>query len=182
MTTTAVRLGRSFPLPPGVHGRALFDGVTGNSGKYRWYLHRDWNPRKPKLITIGMNPSSAGANQDDNTIRLLERFAIREDFGSLTMLNAYALVSTDRGALLADDDPVGPKNNQWIEMYLSNAVPYRDTVIACWGVIPRSRHDELIAMIKQHVLGCVSVDCFGKTSNGFPRHPLRTKLTPVPFL
>jgi hypothetical protein len=176
LMTTEPRIGRSYPLLPGMRGEASFS----EDHRYRWWLLRTWD-RKPPLITIACNPSSAGADRDDNTIRVLERLAIRQGFGRLVMLNAYALCATDMPDIRVDYvQAVGESNDLNIGHILAEHRGYADCVVlAAWGVIPRERHNRLCELLHEERY---QIACLGITQDGYPRHPLRTQTSALfPF-
>jgi hypothetical protein len=138
-------------------------------GKYRYSLQRNISLTKhtanPVLI-IMLNPSIADAEQDDPTIKRCMQFAERDGFTRLTVVNLFALVSTDPEDLYGVKDPIGPKNNQ----VLAREIRKHDTVIAAWGAHPfgRNRGAEILLKIGD-------LHCFGLTKDGCPRHPLYVK-------
>ena len=166
--TTDVRIGRSFPLPPGITGTAYFSPDHA----YRFLLTRSWHDRKLALTSIGMNPSSAGMDRDDGTIRILERLAIAQGYGALRMLNSDPLVSTDSGALDRPPDAAAAAENDRVIM---NNLRTADAILCCWGVINRTRHLDLQAMVFRHC-GGAPIYHLGLTQGGFPHHPQRIKL------
>jgi hypothetical protein len=164
-----VRLGRSFPLPPGMRGAAIFSP----DGRFRYVLSRTWAwPQKPVLIACGTNPSSAGRDRDDSTIRILEGLAARQGFGRLIMLNAYALCSTERAAVSMDPAAaIGPDNDYWIKRTLQDTRP-GDVFLAAWGRIDGPRHEWLLHQMRA-VQDQLPARCLGILPRGFPHHPLR---------
>jgi hypothetical protein len=170
-TLAEVRIGRSMTLPRGVTGLANFS----EDRRYRWWLSRTLgvgeHMRHPTLFVIGTNPSSAGADRDDSTIRVLEHLAIRMQFGRLIMLNAFALCSTDYAAVEADfSAAVGSSNDDTIQAWLR--IEPAATVLCAWGDIPRWRHDWLMRAV---IDAAMASFCLGRTAKGNPRHPLRTQ-------
>ena len=139
------------------------------SRRYRYTLTREFDGDSTCLF-IMLNPSSADAVQDDPTIRRCIRFAKREGFGRLEVVNLYAFRSKSPSALFADLDPVGPDNTGEIRKALGRA----DVVIVAWGNNARNnanadRTGEVMALIERSVK---PVKCFGFTGRGQPRHPL----------
>lgn len=132
-------------------------------GKYRYRLWRIWNPVRRKAVFIGLNPSTAGALEDDQTVARCIDFALQWGMGGMYMLNAYALCSTDPMALSGPDDPIGPRNNQVLrEFHASSAI-----VVACWGANCRlRRQNEILKLVGP-------LYHLGLTTSGFPRHPSR---------
>lgn len=53
-------------------------------GKHRLYLWRIWDDSKPKLMFIGLNPSTANANNDDPTISKIKAIANYNGYGGAT--------------------------------------------------------------------------------------------------
>jgi hypothetical protein len=62
--------------------------------RYRYWLLRQWDPQKPAVAFIGLNPSTADEKINDPTIRRCIGFAERWGYGGLLMLNLYAYRST----------------------------------------------------------------------------------------
>lgn len=57
-----------------------------------------------------LNPSTAGAQDDDPTVRRCVAFAKRWGFGRLLIGNLFAFRATSVSDLKRADDPVGPEN------------------------------------------------------------------------
>jgi hypothetical protein len=175
-TRPDLRVGRTFSLPLGISGDAEFS----EDGRYRWTLRREFagQTRKPVLVAIGMNPSGAGASVDDPTIRVLENLAIRLNLGGLVMLNAYARIATDSGALLAlpMEEAIGERNDDTIALLLKvwGSPPHNATILACWGQIPVERHVAVRKLLYASGLAPAQIVCLGTRPGNFPRHPLRT--------
>jgi hypothetical protein len=147
------------PTPP-IQGSAIFDGP------YRYRLDRWWG-LESKVCWIMHNPSKAGANIDDATVRIGIGFTRRWEFKGLIFVNVAALVSTDPKILLKHSDPYGPKNLDYIDA----AIEESEIVVVAWGracVQVAAVTDLLRRRIKP-------VYCLGINKDGSPHHPLRLK-------
>ena len=131
--------------------------------KYRYTLSRTWDSKLPKIMFVGLNPSTADAEVDDPTVRRCVRFARDWGFGGLVLTNLFAFRSTDPKRLKAVADPVGPKN----DLAIRKACESVDCVVVAWGVhgTLSDRDREVLAMLE-------SPNCLGVTNSGAPRHPL----------
>ncbi len=142
---------------------------------YRYDLWRTWDDAKRSVVFIGLNPSTADENADDPTIRRCMAFATAWGFGSLCMLNLFAVCATDPRDMMRAADPVGASNNGHILDVLAGS----GLIIAAWGVhgVHLGRDRELLRMVTW------DIHCLGTTKDGHPRHPLYlSKLTrPVRF-
>ena len=135
---------------------------------YRYALWRTWGPGDGHVMFIGLNPSTADETRDDPTIRRCIGFAKKWGFGGINMLNLFAYRATDPKDLKKAADPIGPKNNDYLTMYLDAG----GMSIACWGV-----HGGYLDRGRQ-VIDLLVIDnlqCFGLTKNGQPKHPLYLK-------
>lgn len=167
-----------------VYQRDIFtssSAIYGGDGKlYRYELLIEWDPGKPRACVIGLNPSTATERSNDPTIERLERWARRSGHGSLGMYNAYGLRSTDPNGLWESDDPLGPDNDT-VLMAMMRYPGVRP--VAAWGAnIELWRQLNLKGMAAR----CgASLQCWGLTAEGFPRHPLylsdETLDSPEPF-
>lgn len=145
--------------------------VLSSCGKYRYVLHRSlgsvfrWH--RPVLF-IMLNPSIADAEVNDPTIKSCMRISQYNCFTHMTVVNLFALRSTDPSGLLTADDPVGPCN----DIYFSEQVEkHRNSaIIAAWGnhKMAKIPGDNIKAKIEDIV-------CLGKNKNGSPKHPLYMK-------
>lgn len=158
-------------------GETLFDlpgagdlsgAVLSPCGTYRYTLDRVWDASLLTALFIMLNPSTADASEDDPTIRRCRSFATREGCGGLTVVNLFALRSTDPAALTSHPDPVGPQNDVHIALALDRQPA---VVIAAWGAHPfaKPRAAQVAGLLTAHG---GQPQCLGVTKNGDPRHPL----------
>ena len=138
-------------------------------GEYRYTLWRTWDESQPRVLFVLLNPSTADAYQDDNTLRKCIGFAQNWSYGSLEVVNLFAFRTKHPTHLRAVADPIGLLN----DLYIRKAVA-RSTLIVCgWGI-----HGSLYYRDKAvlQLFAEREVYCLGTTKEGFPRHPL-----PAPY-
>lgn len=133
--------------------------------KYRYTLRIVWDESLPVAAFIGLNPSTATEFQDDPTIRRCRKFAEREGCGGMLMVNLFAYRATMPADMKIQADPIG-EGNRLAEFLDTCSGPH----IACWGT-HGSHLDRgaFIAPLFRELL------CFGKNSDGSPKHPLYLK-------
>lgn len=105
---------RLLPLAPGVTGRAVFGGARE---EYRYQLARIWEPARPGVMLLMMNPSTANPLLDDPTVAKVTRMAMRwhdRRYGYLLVGNTFAYRCTDQARLTEVADPIGPENDAWL--------------------------------------------------------------------
>lgn len=148
-------------------GKAKFS----DCGKYRWWLTRQWDPAKTWCAFIGLNPSTATAEEDDPTIHKCIEYAKSWDHGALLMLNLYAYRAThpkDLWALRkAGGDHIGQAGNR-IEHILEYLIGFGvKRTVAAWGA-------DKLANDRGRVLAGTGrkLDCLMRNSDGSPAHPL----------
>jgi hypothetical protein len=150
-------------------------------GAYRYQLWRVWDDSLPRVLFVMLNPSTADAETDDPTIRKCVKYAKAWGYGSLEVVNLFALRSTDPNKLLKHEAPIPwPENDQYI---LESA--YRsERIMAAW-----SRHKAVTVGARgSHVKALLSLHgfdlyCLRTTKAGQPWHPLYVPdaQTPVEF-
>jgi hypothetical protein len=160
--------------------------VFSPCGHYRWWLERAWEPQRPRLIFIGLNPSRADGQRDDPTLRRLQGFAMRWGYGALEVLNLFARISPSPAVLRRAADPVGGEADAWIRARLA-AKPHGALWLG-WGNHGgwRGRDLAVLALLQQGLAPagtgrpCL---CLGVTASGRPRHPLYlpADLAPQPW-
>ncbi|MFM7314170.1 MAG: DUF1643 domain-containing protein [Cyanobium sp.] len=161
------------------------EAAFSRCGQYRWWLRRRWQASGPRLLFVGLNPSSADGCRDDPTLRRLIGFARSWGYGSLEVLNLFAWISSDPTALRQCRDPVGDRTDAWIvartrvlteEKARDRAVPPTEGNggVPLWlgwgnGGGWRGRDQQLLEKLQGLP---VRLLCLGVTAGGHPRHPL----------
>ena len=143
-----------------VKGRASFDAT----GVYRYTLLREWSAG-PRLGMVLLNPSTADAERNDPTVRRCIGYAMDWGFGSLEVVNLFALRSTDPSALRTHPSPQGPLNTRAIVRCADRS----DLIVTAWGNHGRVLEQEarILRALRRYTLHHL-----GLTSAGCPRHPL----------
>jgi len=160
--------------------------VFSECGLYRYTLYRDLSDGagpgllyKPMALFM-VNPSTADAKKNDNTIRKGIKLGIREGATHLAVINEFAFKATDinvlRRAAKNGIDVVGPKNDQYIHEVINEC--RNMPVVVAWGrrekapeLIPK-RTKEVLDIIKQYV---DEIYCLKFTKSGDPWHPLMVR-------
>ena len=127
--------------------------------KHRLMLSRHWNLKNPSLLYIMFNPSIADDKIDDPTVRRLISLSRTHNYGGFYVVNLYTYITPNPKII---DTSVGiKKNNFKIIKNLTNKV---DDIVYAWGnsIVEPSELRNLIT----------SPLCFGKNTNGSPKHPL----------
>jgi hypothetical protein len=155
---------------------ALFDATdtyawASACGQYRYTLGRVWEPRRPLLTFVMLNPSIADARDDDPTIRKCRGFAERLGFGGIHVVNLYAFRATKPPAMwaarTAGTDIVGPENDDVLRAAFS-----RGDAIAAWGA--NAAKDPLRVQFVSALARAAGsrLQALSVTKSGAPGHPL----------
>lgn len=147
------------------------DGGATIVGPYRYHLWRKLSAEPgPRWLYVMLNPSTADASLDDQTIRRCSFFAAREGAVRFDVVNLYALRSTSPQALLDHPDPVGPDNDANIAVAAAEA----DLVVIAWGgSIPRALRWRAYDVWEHLQARVGDLWCLGWTETLHPRHPSR---------
>lgn len=105
--------------------------VQSADNRFRFRLSRYLSMGDRTVVFVGLNPSTADANNDDPTIRKCAGFARLWGFNHLVMVNIYAWRATRPKDLLAqmERDIAVPQNEEEVRIATDTA----DLVIAAWG-------------------------------------------------
>lgn len=133
-------------------------------GKHRLYLWRIWDDNKPKIMFIGLNPSTANADYDDPTIRKVKAIADYNGYGGVYMTNLFTYISTDPDKL---DMVLG--NHQTSNEILNHVRSKCDSVVCAWGNFKVMGRDDEVKKMFPHALA------LHINANGSPKHPLYCK-------
>lgn len=154
-----------IPLPLWVKGGAVFGG---DREQYRYRLSRVWDPERPVVLFLMMNPSTADPYVDDRTVYRCRSFAEKWGFGTLLVGNTFAYRCTDQKRLLEVDDPVGPENDR----HLIEMARQASLIVFAYGSPHRKlryRGPEVARMFRAegHQIHVMKL-----SSQGVPVHPL----------
>jgi len=143
----------------------LFDDNNGAEfsacGKYRYKLWRKWDSKRPLVMCIGLNPSSANSEKNDATIHILQSTLHKLGYGGFYMTNLFAWISSKPDDLLTCPDALGDNENK-----LKEVEAICQDVIVCWGGFKQATQ-----RIEQVLPNYPNAKCFGVTSAGRPWHP-----------
>lgn len=144
------------------------EAVFDSTRKYRYLLFREWDPSLPRMLYVMLNPSTASQIEEDQTSKQCLHFAKKFGFGSLEVVNLYAIISTDPNQLKNMLNPIGDENDKFILEAASRA----KTVVVAWGEkhFINQRHNKVARLLTSagHQLHCLGI-----AKSGNPRHPSR---------
>ena len=139
---------------------------------YRYALTREWDSALPPAVWIMLNPSTADAFKDDQTIRRCISYSKREGAGGLVVVNLFALRCTDPNVMKAHPAPVGEMNDQVIR-HVRAMTGWRSLWFVAWGTHGVHLGRDAAVGELLHELQVKPI-CLGNlTLNGQPRHPSR---------
>ncbi len=169
---------QQFRLAHGVIGWCSY---AGERMQYRPMLGRAWGgaaralepENHPYLLSIGLNPSTAGHDVDDPTIRIETGLAKRLGYEVLIKTNLVDFRCTDPKELKPyQKDLISPENEEIVFRYAKGA----RTVLLTWGNVPRFLQSVEARMLARLRTVAIPLKCLGRTKSNSPRHPLRFKL------
>jgi len=134
-----------------------------NDRKYRYRLWRIWDDSLPRAMLIGLNPSTANENKNDNTINILIRVMTTLGYGGFYMMNCFAFIAS-KPELLKHNQ----LSDEWNNNFLIVTAGECSDVIFAWGsfeIIKETGRDKELMELFPNAL------CFGHNQNGTPFHP-----------
>lgn len=164
-------MSRRVPEPHTVrseHNGVVRHAVLSPDQNYRYLLTRMWDEHTAPATFAMLNPSTADALLDDNTIRRCMGFARRWGAGGIRVVNLYAWRSVTPRALWQVDDPVGPANDDWLLAELALSAVDDGPLVVAWGVNARPDRVEAVRAMP----GFERAHALHVTAAGVPAHPL----------
>ena len=145
--------------------------VISNDGVYRYRLTRG-EMNGPQVHWLMLNPSTADALANDQTIRKCIGFTERLGFRGFTVHNLFAVRARDPLHMKTLDDPVGPENRDYFDRMLDRATFSREMIICAWGTHGSymQQNETALGWLESHYPKLLL--CLGKTACGNPKHPL----------
>ena len=141
--------------------------------QYRYSLWREWDDTKKRLCWIMLNPSTADALKDDATIRVCMGRAKRMGYGSIDVVNLFALRATHPEELYRHSDPIthrdAPTRNAEATL---EAIDKAGFIICAWGQhgAYKERGRLMLSTIRGSHLKAYALKI---NLDGSPAHPLR---------
>jgi hypothetical protein len=141
---------------------------------YRHRLDRWWGDG-PRVGWLMLNPSAAGEENDDPTVRKCTGFTARWGFTGFSVINCFDLVLTDSRQLPREPYVCSERNATVID----EVANYVDLLIVAWGcedVIRRMAKrgfdplEHVRRVNRAHPL--LPIECLGLSKTGCPYHPL----------
>ena len=148
----------------------IYDKEKDNSARY------SLSPKSTNyLFCFGINPSTASPEKLDNTVKSVERIALRHGFETFMMLNVYPQRATDPNNLHDEmDEELHAQNLFYIEKYFKENKNRH--ILAAWGTLITKRSylkqclKEIYNVSKKH--NCTWYHIGNPSKEGHPHHPL----------
>lgn len=151
--------------------RYVITGATiSPCGAFRYRLWRVWDAERPRLLWIMLNPSTADADLDDQTISTIVAIAKAQGYGGVEVVNLYAYRATSPKDLRSAGYPVGDQNDKFIQSMARIVDDCGGRVVLAWG---NNGEQARIDAVLRILLDCDVVPLhISRTDAGQPRHPL----------
>ncbi len=138
--------------------------IFSDCKKYRFILWRIWDFSniKPRLMFIGLNPSTADDREPDPTIKRVVGLAKKWGYGGIYMANLFPFITPYPEQL--EENPLDrvKENDKYLEEYSKKS----GEIVFAWGAFPVMGRD--LDMIKKFP----NSKCLHINDDGTPQHPL----------
>lgn len=134
-------------------------------GLYRYSLWRVWDESKPLIAFIGLNPSTADAENDDPTIKRVKAISKNLGYGGFYMLNCFSYISTNPDMLQVET----------LDAMVKNATVIRRVVERCSEVVFAWGNFKIVSekgIDKKLFEAFPNAKALHINKNGSPKHPL----------
>ncbi|MBW3243231.1 DUF1643 domain-containing protein [Epibacterium sp. DP7N7-1] len=145
--------------------------VLSECKTFRYRLDRHVGEGDIVAAVIGVNPSTADASLDDQTVRKWRGFGQRLGWQRFIVGNVFSLRATNVREVAHAPDPFGPDHRK----YLDGIIDEADIIVPCWGdraKLPRMLRPRLDDMMEVLRLTGRPLFCWGLTASGDPKHPM----------
>lgn len=149
-----------YAPPPPEYRDALFS----ECGNFRYILVRG---SAPYVLFIGLNPSSANAEDDDPTSNRWRLLAHDMGCHGFIAVNMYSYIATDPKKLIRANYPVGEETDELI----LRCADMCEKIVLCWGSSGKKPAVDRAVHVMT-LLGEREFWCWGVNKDGMPQHPL----------
>ena len=126
-------------------------------------------------LIIGLNPSTAGAKEDDHTIRKEKEFTRRWGWSGFWKANMFVCIETHSKKLKQMPLAVATGHTA-ADRVLEELIPRVPVIVVCWGSAVPKEHRSRIQLVCEKIRlfkdPIATVLCFGLSQDGNPLHPL----------
>ncbi|MGX6999851.1 DUF1643 domain-containing protein [Caballeronia sp. KNU42] len=147
--------------------------IVSECGQYRFRLEREVSMDGVTFAFFGINPSTADATLDDQTVRKWSGFTAINGGRRFIVGNISAFRATSVKDLAKN---LIPPARHWENLgHLSRILDEADVLVPCWGnrsKAPAHMHNDFDAVLAMLLVSGKPVRHFGLTKSGDPRHPL----------
>lgn len=151
------------------HEYAYSGAVFSQCGTFRYRLWRIWNPERPRVLWIMLNPSTADAANDDPTIRKCAAFAKKWGCGGIEVVNLYAFRTASPALLKASGYRLGVENLATLSAMLQPD-GLRFAAVAAWGAHAQNSIAEWVRVEADRA--GLPLHYLRLNKGGSPAHPL----------
>jgi hypothetical protein len=134
--------------------------------KYRYALWRIWDESKPLVMFIGLNPSTANEDENDPTIRSVERISKHNGYGGFYMMNCWPFVSTDPAGLSTSGGTL------YNDIKLKEISEKCQDIVFAWGNFEIVKMQGVDYILSRRFPNAKALKL---NKNGSPKHPLYCK-------
>ena len=147
--------------------------------KYRYFFHQRWakgtRSDLDTIVWVLLNPGTGDTDgKPRRTLGKCINWSKQWGYAGLTIVNLFAIRSTDPKLLKTVRDPIGRKNDVTIRRVARRA----SRIVVAWGASGafQNRGEDVTALL-------IDPYCLGVTARGEPRHPLYlpAKTKPRPY-
>ncbi len=149
-------------------------GAEFNEDRTRRHrLWRIWDYKKPRLIVIGTNPSTADEDDNDATAERVERRGRQLGYGGIEMINMQDIIETDSRKLaqMPAHERCSERNINDLRTAIGMAARKEADILCAWGK-PGHKYGPVAWFSTQAHRAGVTLFCLGKNKDGSPVHPL----------
>ncbi|MDQ7048395.1 MAG: DUF1643 domain-containing protein [Enterobacterales bacterium] len=135
--------------------------------QYRYALWRTWDIELPKVMFIGLNPSTADETINDPTLIRCIGYAKSWGYGGVIMANLFAYRATEPHDMKKALDPIGTRNAYWLKRLAKESA----LVVAAWG-----NHGQFLQRSTAVKKLICDLHYLKLNKGGEPAHPLYQRL------
>ena len=134
------------------------------------WLERRWGTTEDYVLHIGMNPSYAGADSDDLTVRKDQEFTRRMGLSRMIKCNVGTYISTDPGGLSHHGIVVSHPDNLAV---IRDIAEKASRIVVATGDVPDILKSHARAVFQGLKSRGHKMECFGLTASHWPKHSSR---------